>query len=155
MTFVASLSNRSSCIWFWFPLIIASCRAPFQDSWRRSPVDHVKFHSKLRFPMRKAIKTQALLSVLPWISNWDALKVHSMTQEKYDESDPFVPEWHGSTIGGTPTEGTGCGWLAELTTLGARDFSSAVSGFCQVFIVTRAKSLWSRALLLWWHRSNR
>ena len=25
-------------------------------------------------------------------------------------------------------------------TLGARDFSSAVSGFCQVFIVTRAKS---------------
>ena len=25
------------------------------------------------------------------------------------------------------------------TTLGARDFSSAVSGFCQVFIVTRAK----------------
>ena len=35
-----------------------------------------------------------------------------------------------------------------LYTLGARDFSSAVSGFCQVFIVTRAKSLWSRALLL-------
>ena len=33
-------------------------------------------------------------------------------------------------------------------TLGARDVSSAVSGFCQVFIVTRAKSLWSRALLL-------
>ena len=33
-------------------------------------------------------------------------------------------------------------------TLGARDFSSAVSGFCQVFLVTRAKSLWSRALLL-------
>ena len=28
-----------------------------------------------------------------------------------------------------------------LSTLGARDFSSAVSGFCQVFIVTRAKSL--------------
>ena len=49
------------------------------------------------------------------MSNWDALKVHSMTQEKYDESDPFVPESHGSTIGGTPTEGTGCGWLAELT----------------------------------------
>ena len=39
-------------------------------------------------------------------------------------------------------------------TLGARDFSSAVSGFCQVYIVTRAKSLWSRALLLWWRRSN-
>ena len=38
-----------------------------------------------------------------------------MTQEKYDESDPFVPESHGSTIGGTPTEGTGCGWLAEST----------------------------------------
>ena len=35
-----------------------------------------------------------------------------------------------------------------LRTLGARDFSSAVSGLCQVFIVTRAKSLWSRALLL-------
>ena len=35
-----------------------------------------------------------------------------------------------------------------LATLGARDFSSTVSGFCQVFIVTRAKSLWSRALLL-------
>ena len=33
-------------------------------------------------------------------------------------------------------------------TLGARDFSSAVSGLCQVFIVTRANSLWSRALLL-------
>ena len=27
------------------------------------------------------------------------------------------------------------------STQGARDFSSAVSGFCQVFIVTRAKSL--------------
>ena len=27
------------------------------------------------------------------------------------------------------------------TTLGARDFSSAVSGFCQVFIVTGVKSL--------------
>ena len=33
-------------------------------------------------------------------------------------------------------------------TLGARDFSSTVSGFGQVFIVTRVKSLWSRALLL-------
>ena len=43
----------------------------------------------------------------------------------------------------------------DKATLGARDFSSAVSGFCQVFIVTRAKSLWSRALLLWWRRSNR
>ena len=29
-------------------------------------------------------------------------------------------------------------------TLGARDFSSAVSGFCQVFIVTRAKRFFSR-----------
>ena len=29
---------------------------------------------------------------------------------------------------------------SSLLTLGARDFSSAVSGFCQVFIVTRAKS---------------
>ena len=29
-------------------------------------------------------------------------------------------------------------------TLGARDFSSAVSGFCQVFIVTRAKSFCSK-----------
>ena len=38
--------------------------------------------------------------------------------------------------------------VSLVTTLGARDFSSAVSGFCQVFIVTRAKSLWSRALLL-------
>ena len=28
-------------------------------------------------------------------------------------------------------------------TLGARDFFSAVSDFCQVFIVTRVKSLWS------------
>ena len=40
-------------------------------------------------------------------------------------------------------------------TLGARDFSGAVSGFCQVFIMTRAKSLWSRALLLWCRWSNR
>ena len=40
-------------------------------------------------------------------------------------------------------------WKDRRTnTLGARDFSSAVSCFCQVFIVTRAKSLWSRALLL-------
>ena len=38
--------------------------------------------------------------------------------------------------------------LSGCHTLGARDFSSTVSGFCQVFIVTRAKSLWSRALLL-------
>ena len=29
-------------------------------------------------------------------------------------------------------------------TLGARDFSSAVSGFCQVFIVTRATSAYGR-----------
>ena len=38
--------------------------------------------------------------------------------------------------------------VLEICTLGARDFSSAVSGFCQIFIVTSAKSLWSRALLL-------
>ena len=31
-----------------------------------------------------------------------------------------------------------------LVTLGARDFSSAVSGLCQVFIVTRAKSFAAR-----------
>ena len=36
---------------------------------------------------------------------------------------------------------SGC-WT--LTTLGARDFSSAVSAFCQVFVVTRAKSFFSR-----------
>ena len=30
--------------------------------------------------------------------------------------------------------------LVHLVTLGARDFSSAVSGFCQVFIVTRANT---------------
>ena len=29
---------------------------------------------------------------------------------------------------------------SNKVTLGARDFSSAVSGFCQVFILTRAKS---------------
>ena len=33
---------------------------------------------------------------------------------------------------------------ARSITLGARDFSSAVSGFCQVFIVTRAKSFAAR-----------
>ena len=33
-------------------------------------------------------------------------------------------------------------------TLGARDFSSAVSGFCQVFIVTRAKPLEQSAIAL-------
>ena len=32
-----------------------------------------------------------------------------------------------------------------LPTLGARDFSSAVSGFCQVFVVTRAKSVFLAA----------
>ena len=31
--------------------------------------------------------------------------------------------------------------ISRGTTLGARDFSSAVSGFCQVFIVTRASPL--------------
>ena len=31
-------------------------------------------------------------------------------------------------------------WFIYQITLGARDFSSAVSGLCQVFIVTRAKS---------------
>ena len=36
-----------------------------------------------------------------------------------------------------------------LGTLGARDFSSAVSGFCQVFIVTRAKSFFSRLRRSW------
>ena len=30
------------------------------------------------------------------------------------------------------------------STLGARDFSSAVSGFCQVFIVTRLRRSWLR-----------
>ena len=38
--------------------------------------------------------------------------------------------------GGNVSEGDKC---RVLITLGARDFSSAVSGFCQVFIVTRAK----------------
>ena len=33
------------------------------------------------------------------------------------------------------------GLLVAYSTLGARDFSSAVSGFCQVFIVTRAKNI--------------
>ena len=32
-----------------------------------------------------------------------------------------------------------------LPTLGARDFSSAVFGFCQVFVVTRAKSVFLAA----------
>ena len=36
-------------------------------------------------------------------------------------------------------------------TLGARDFSSAVSGLCQVFIVTRAKSF-SRGFACSWLR---
>ena len=35
-------------------------------------------------------------------------------------------------------------------TLGARDFSSAVSGFCQVFIVTRAKIPAAREKNLWY-----
>ena len=33
-----------------------------------------------------------------------------------------------------------CSKILGEATLGARDFSGAVSGFCQVFIVTRAKS---------------
>ena len=33
----------------------------------------------------------------------------------------------------------------SIITLGARDFSSAVSGFCQVFIVTRGKSIFLAA----------
>ena len=37
-----------------------------------------------------------------------------------------------------------------LGTLGAKDFSSAVSGFCQVFIVTRAKSFAAREKNLWY-----
>ena len=38
----------------------------------------------------------------------------------------------------------------HFPTLGARDFSSAVSGFCQVFIVTRAKSgFFSRLRCSW------
>ena len=36
----------------------------------------------------------------------------------------------------------------QKLTLGARDFSSAVSGFCKVFIVTHAKSLWTGAPFL-------
>ena len=40
-----------------------------------------------------------------------------------------VSKLHVSSVSFPPTD-----------TLGARDFSSAVSGFCQVFIVTRAKS---------------
>ena len=35
--------------------------------------------------------------------------------------------------------------LCSAFTLGARDFSNAVSGFCQVFIVTRAKRLRDRS----------
>ena len=37
--------------------------------------------------------------------------------------------------------------VLEICTLGARDFSSTVSGFCQIFIVTSVKSLRSRALI--------
>ena len=39
---------------------------------------------------------------------------------------------------------------SHLGTLGARDFSSAVSGFCQVFIVTRAKIPAAREKNLWY-----
>ena len=35
---------------------------------------------------------------------------------------------------------------ARSITLGARDFASAVSGFCQVFIVIRAKSFAARGV---------
>ena len=37
-----------------------------------------------------------------------------------------------------------------FSTLGARDFSSAVSGFCQVFIVTRAKIPTAREKNFWY-----
>ena len=60
----------------------------------------------------------------------------------------------------TPLENTGFNLILYLPkvnyserfywfTLGARDFSSAVSGFCQVFIVTRAKSF-SREKKFFW-----
>ena len=41
-------------------------------------------------------------------------------------------------------------WMRHFTVQKrcAWDFSSAVSGFCQVFIVTRAKSLWSAIALM-------
>ena len=46
-----------------------------------------------------------------------------------------------------------CSLRAMGSTLGARDFSSAVSGLCQVFIVTRAKRF-SRGFACSWLRST-
>ena len=41
-------------------------------------------------------------------------------------------------------------FFSFFSTLGARDFSSAVSGFCQVFIVTRAKIPTAREKNFWY-----
>ena len=49
---------------------------------------------------------------------------------------------------GATTMITQMSWTHDGT-LGARDFSSAVSGFCQVFIVTRAKRFFSRLRRSW------
>ena len=46
------------------------------------------------------------------------------------------------------------GTVKQLSTLGARDFSSAVSGFFQVFIVTRAKSFAARVWAFESHRTR-
>lgn len=95
VTLIPSWSNRSS--WSWFPLIIASLSDFFQDSGRMLPEGHAKLFWKNSLLIYRAMNTQALLLVLPWISDWDSLKLHSVTPVKFEELDALIHGW-----GGTP-----------------------------------------------------
>ena len=70
VTFTPSWSNRSS--WIWFPLIMASLKAARHGSGRMFPFGQGIFLLKQSLPMFKAMKTQALLPVLPWMSDCDS-----------------------------------------------------------------------------------
>ena len=55
--------------------------------------------------MIRAMKAQALLPVLPWMFDWDSVKVHSTTPPTYEEGLPLInpagiPTGNGLKVGG-------------------------------------------------------
>ena len=70
--------------------------------------------------------------LLSWCNHYSQMFFYTMTRDKLALK--------------SVTKKSGSFSDSSLLTLGARDFCSAVSGFCQVFIVTRAKSGFSCGL---------
>lgn len=92
-------SNWSS--WILLPLIVASTKDLLHDLGRQSPLSQSKLPLIHIFPMIRAIKAQALLPVLPWMFDWDSVKVQSTTPAMYEEGLrlPLINPARGIPIG--------------------------------------------------------